>query len=328
MNIPAQSGQGPAANTDYQSLYSARSGKSTFEQTLAQVQSTSFSLTTAEGDRVTLSGLSQNYQYTQAVGWFSPASSGVNYTSSATSADAMGISVQGDLNEQELADITRLVGELTSIASTFFSGDQQGAITKAMDFGQMSMGSISSLAASFSRQTVSQTQLTSHQPLPAMADLNDLKLKDLYAKLGTEQSGEPDYATVLEARWQQILKALDEMKAKEMDGLFAQRMEPKPVAVAEVKAEPPSLPSVPTEKHLARQMVSHMEQLLSDHPKLTPFAKALATTAMDTAARQTDQGLTDTASALSELKTAFLNQLHQWFLPPELPTASTPLTEV
>ena len=328
MNIPAQSSQGPAASTDYQSLYSARSGKSTFEQTLAQTQSTSFSLTTAEGDRVTLSDLSQNYQYTQAIGWFSPASSGVNYSSSSTSVKAMGISVQGDLNEQELADITRLVTGLTSIASAFFSGDHETAMTKAMDFGEVSMGSVSSLSASFSRQTVTQTQLTSQQPLPAMADLNDQQLKDLYDKLITEQSKEPDYATVLEARWQQILKALDEMKAQEMDGLFARRMEPKPVPVAEVKAEPPPLPSTPPEERAARQMVSHMEQLLTDHPKLTPFAKALATTAMETAARQTEQGLPDTARALGDLKNAFLNQLHQWFLPPERPTTSAPLTAV
>ena len=321
MNIPAQSGQGPTANTDYQSLYSARSGKSTFEQALAQAQSTSFSLTTAEGDQVTLSGLSQNYQYTQAVGWFNPTSSGVNYSTSSTSAKALGISVQGDLNEQELTDIARLVSELTSIASTFFSGDQQGAITKAMAFAQMSMGSVSSLSASFSSQTVTQTRLTSNSPLPTMADPNDLKLKDLYQNPGTDKNGGPDYATVLEARWQQILKTLDEMKAKEMDGLFARRMEPKQVPVAALKAEPPALPSVPPEERAARQMLPHMEQLLTDHPKLTPFAKALATTAMEKAARQTDQGLPDTARALGDLKNAFLNQLHQWFLPPEPPTA-------
>jgi len=328
MNIPAQSAQGPATSTDYQSLYSARSGKSTFEQTLAQVQSTSFSLTTAEGDQVTLSGLSQNYQYTQAIGWFNPASSGVNYASSSTSAEAMGISVQGDLNEQELADITRVVGELTSIASSFFSGDQQGAITRAMDFGDMSMGSISSLSATFSRQTVTQTRLTSHSPLPAMKDLSDLKLQDIYDKLGTGQSGEPDYATVLEARWQQILKALDEMKAKEMDGLFARRMDPKPLPVTGMDAEPPVLSAVLPEERAARQMVSHMEQLLTDHPQLTPFAKALGTTAMDTAARQPEQGLPDTAKALGNLKTAFLNQLHQWFLPSESPATSEPATAV
>ncbi|MFA6499223.1 MAG: hypothetical protein WC256_12905 [Desulfurivibrionaceae bacterium] len=340
MKIPTQSVQGPAASTDYQSLYSVRSGKSTFEQTLAQTQSSSFSLTTAEGDTVTLSGLSQNYQYTQTVGWFSPASSGVNYSSSSTSAEAMGISVQGDLNEQELADITRVVGELASIASVFFSGDQEGAITRAMDFGEMSMGSVSSLAASFSRQTVTQTRLASHSSLPTMADLKDLKLKDLYDKLGTDQSGEPDYATVLDARWQQILKALDEMKAKELDGLFARRMEPKPVptqalpARAEAQqplandpplAEPTDL-ALPTEARVAQQMLAHLEELLGNHPKLTPFAGPLATTSMERAAKRTDQAQPDTAKAFGTLQNAFRNQLHQWFFPPELPAATRPLT--
>ncbi len=344
MNIPTNSTQGPTASTDYQSLYSARSGKSTFEQTLAQVQSTSFSLTTAEGDQVTLSGLSQNYQYTQAIGWFNPASSGVNYASSSTSAEAMGISVQGDLSEQELADITRLVTELTSIASAFFSGDQEGAMNRAMDFGQISMGSVSSLAASFSRQTVTQTRLASHSPLPAMEDLKDLKLKDLYDTLGTEQSGEPDYATVLEARWQQILKALDEMKAQEMDGLFARRMEPKPIpaqalpAAAEAQqplandppfvtrtAEPTNL-GLPTEEQVAQQMLAHLEELLVNHPKLTPFAGPLATTAMERAASRPEQVQPDTAKTFGALQNAFRNQLHQWLFPPDLPAATRPLT--
>ena len=343
MNIPTNSSQGPAASSDYQSLYSARTGKSTFEQTLAQTQSTSFSLTTAEGDQVTLSGLSQNYQYTQAIGWVNPASSGGNYASSSTSAEAMGISVQGDLNEQELADITRLVSELTSIASTFFSGDQEGAITRAMDFGEMSMGSVSSLAASFSRQTVTQTRLTGHSPLPAMEDLNDLKLKDLYDTLGTDTNGAPDYATVLEARWQQIIKALDEMKAKEMDGLFARRMEPEPVpaqalpARAEEQqplandpppAEPMALP-LPTEERVAQQMLAHLEELLVNHPKLSPFAGPLATTAMERAASRPEQTHPDTAKAFSALQNAFRNQLHQWFLPTtELPATARPLTTI
>jgi hypothetical protein len=321
MNIPTNSIQGPAASTDYQSLYSARSGKATFEQTLAQTQSSSFSLTTAEGDQVTLSGLSRNYQYTQAVGWFNPASSGVNYASSATSAEAMGISVQGDLNAQELADITRLVGELTSIASTFFSGGHEEALTRAMGFGEMSMGSVSSFAASFSRQTVTQTRIASYQPLPATADLSDPNLKELYDTL-TGAGEERDYAKMLEARWQQILKALDEMKANELDGLFARRMEPTPVPVEAVAPAP----SGPPEERAAQQMLSRMEQLLTDHPKLTPFAKALATTAMEKAARQTEQPLPDTAKALGELTNGFLNQLHQRFLPSELPAASTPLT--
>ncbi len=329
MNIPTNSIQGPAASTDYQSLYSARSGKSTFEQTLAQTQSSSFSLTTAEGDQVTLSGLSRNYQYTQAVSWFNPASSGVNYASSSTSAEAMGISVQGDLNAQELADITRLVGELTSIASTFFSGDHEEALTRAMGFGEMSMGSVSSFAASFSRQTVTQTRIASYQPLPATADLSDPNLKELYDTLtGAEE--ERDYAEMLEARWQQILKALDEMKANELDGLFARRMEPTPVPVEALNAEAVEAAAAPSsgppEERAAQQMLSRMEQLLTDHPKLTPFAKALATTAMEKAARQTGQSLPDTAKALGELKNGFLNQLHQRFLPPEPPAASTPLT--
>lgn len=340
MNIPNQFGQGSAASTDYQSLYAAPSAKATFAQTLAETQSSWLSLTTAEGDRVTLSDLSMSYQQTQGVGWFSPTSSGMNVSSSSMTAEAMGLSVQGDLNAQELADITRLVGELTSIASTFFSGDFDNAMTKAMDFGNLGLGSVSSLAASFSSQTVSQTRITSQSSLPAMADL-----KDLYQQLETDRPEALDYAALLEARWQQILKALDERKKEELDGLFARRMEPQPVLSAEAvtpASQPPAsdpppvlqeakssdLPSVPAPERAAGQMLAHLEQLFSNHPKLTPFAKALTTTAMEKAASRADHAQPDTAKAFSSLQNAFRNRLQQWFLPPELPAAAKPLTAV
>ena len=345
MNIPNQFGPGPAASTDYQSLYAAPSAKSTFAQTLAQTQSSWLSRTTAEGDLVTLSDLSLSYQQTEGVGWFTPASSGMNVSSTSATAEAMGFSVQGDLNAQELADITRLVGELTSIASAFFSGDYEGAMTKAMDFGDLGMGSVSSLAASFSSQTVSQTRITSHSPLPAMADLNDLNLKDFYQTLGTDRTEQLDYAALLEARWQQILKALDEMKAEELDGLFARRQEPQglnagavaPVFPEEQTTAASTLPAVnretdpadlaiPAPERAARQMLTRMEQLFSEHPKITPFAKALADTAMEKAARRADHALPDPAKAFGALQNAFRNQLHQWFLPPELPPPAGPLT--
>ena len=322
MNIPSQSGQGPAASTDYQSLYAAPSAKSTFAQTLAQTQSSSFSLTTAEGDRVTLSSLSQNYQYTQAVGWYSPTSSQVNYSSNSTSAEAMGITVQGDLNAQELADITRLVSELTSIASVFFSGDQEGAIARAMAFGGMSMGSITSLAASFSNHTVSQTTITSHSTLPAMADL-----KDLYQQLEANSADQLDYVELLEARWKQILKALDEMKEKELDGLFARREQSQSMPVTGGNSESPDLQSLVPVERAARQMLDRMEEFLGNHPKLSPFAGPLAATAMEKAARREDQPQASIAGELSALQNAFRNQLGQWFLPAQPPKMTEPLTE-
>ncbi|HIJ89353.1 MAG: hypothetical protein OEV89_00655 [Desulfobulbaceae bacterium] len=345
MNIPTQFGQGPAPCTDYQSLHGARTGKSSFAQTIAQTQSSCLSLTTAEGDQVTLSNLSQSYQYTQGVGWFSPTSSEVNLAGSSTTAEAMGLSVQGDLNEQELADINKLVGELTSIASAFFSGDHESAMTKAMDFGNLSLGSVSSLSASFSRQTVTQTRITSHPPLPAMTDRNDLNLQDLYEKLGRDSSEQLDYAELLKTRWQQILKSLDEMKDKDLDGLFARRMEPQPMPSQELPAEvvgelqapasdpAPAIreakttdPTVPAEERAARQMLAHMEQLLSNHPKLSPFAGPLASRAMEKAASRSEQDRPETARAFGALRDAFRNQLYQWFLPPQMPTGTEPLT--
>lgn len=343
MNIPTPSSQGAAA-TDYQSLYAApRAGKSTFAQTIAQTQSSWLSLTTAEGDLVTLSDLSLSYQQTQGVGWFTPASSGVKSTGSATTAEAMGLSVQGDLNAQELADVTRLVSELTSIASAFFSGDYQSAMTEAMDFGDLGMGSVSSLAASFSSHTVTQTRLTSHHTLPAMADLSGLSLQDLYQALGAAQAEKMDYAELLEARWQQMLKALDAVQEKELEEIppveAGQALPAEPLSPSSPPAPEQQPPPVrqeaadataflPAEERAARQMVTQLEELFAKHPKLTPFAKALAGTAMEKAAARTEQTRPDTAKAFGALQNAFRHRLHQWFLPPEAPVAAKPLTAV
>lgn len=345
MNIPTQFGQGLAAATDYyQSLYAAPSAKSTFAQTIAQTQSSWLSLTTAEGDLVTLSDLGLSYQQTQGVGWFSPISSGVNLSGSSISAEAMGLSVQGDLNAQELADITRLVGELTSVASAFFSGDYEEAMSQAMDFGDL--GSVSSLAASFSSQTVSQTRITSHSTLPAMADLAGLNLQDLYQALDAGRSEEMDYAKLLEARWQQMLAALDAMQEEELggltepqpavaEGLAAEAVAPPaPVAEQPSASEPAPVKeeaepvAVPAAERAAGQMMAQLEQLFAKHPKLTPFAKALAGTAMEKAAGRSEHPRPDTAKAFSALQNAFRHRLRQWFLPAAAPAAAKPLTEV
>ncbi|MDG4475473.1 hypothetical protein [Thiovibrio frasassiensis] len=338
MNIPTQSAQGAAASTDYQSLYGARSEKNTFEQTFAETLSSSLALTTAEGDLVTLSGLSQSYQQTQGASWFSPASSGIHVASSAMTAEAMGFSVQGDLNAQELGDITRLVGELTSIASTFFSGDHEGAMTRAMEFGNLGLGSISSLSASFSRQTVTQTRISSYSSLPAMTEDNAPQGKDLSKNQKIDQSKALDYAQLLEARWQQILKALDENKEHTLDGILTRRTPPQPEPNTSVIAnenhghssaekQQGGVPaSVSASEQAGHQMLGRMQELLRNHPKLTPLANSLASTAMEKAAARSPQPHPVIARAFGELQNTFRNQLQQWLFAPEVPTATTPLT--
>ena len=351
MSIPINSGQGPTVSTDYQSPYGPRTSKTSFAQTIAQAQSSSLTLTTAEGDRVTLSDISRSYQSTQFFGWSDPTSSGMRLASSSSSVEAMGLTVQGDLNEQELADITRLVGEMTAIASDFFAGDHESAIGKAMDFGGFDMGSVSSLAASFSRQTVTHTQITSQQSQSVAADLpklNGQNLKDIYGKPGMDFDEEEDRVALMQGRWEQILKALDEMKRQELEDLFARRPEQQPVPnkvlPAEVsgelqaptsdsipvnrEAEGPDEQAVPAEDRAARQMMAHMEQLLNKHPKLAPFADRLATTAMEKAASQTEHDRSDIARAFGTLREAFRNQLHQRYSPPEELPNTEPLTEV
>ncbi|RMF88606.1 MAG: hypothetical protein D6736_10070 [Nitrospinota bacterium] len=98
--------------------------------------STEIALTTAEGDRVTLSAtsLSQaayaSYDYRgrlqgEAVDLHAE-------TVQLSSQSGITITVEGDLSEEELADIHRLINTVEGIAREFFSGDQEGALRQAL----------------------------------------------------------------------------------------------------------------------------------------------------------------------------------------------------
>lgn len=92
-------------------------------------------LVTSEGDRVTLSAQAQMaYRFGQFElnvvsdqGMLSMAGSGLDYMQMS----GFEIQVQGDLNEQELADIQQLLGAFKKSINEFLDGDLAGAISAA-----------------------------------------------------------------------------------------------------------------------------------------------------------------------------------------------------
>jgi hypothetical protein len=140
---------------------------------------TSLTIKTREGDIVTLS--SNSFSQLDA---FEYNSRGEIQTDSAnarasqhtreitlTTGEQFSFSVQGDLNEQELADIEAIVKGVDSIAAEVAEGDMDEAFEKAMSMGNYS--SVSMYSAEISHQqsySVSEeTRSTSYGPLSGSA---------------------------------------------------------------------------------------------------------------------------------------------------------------
>lgn len=116
---------------------SRSSSASLFEA--AQAQSTDLEITTAEGDRVTLSygqetslSLSSYENFARNGNGFSRES---GESLSFESSFGFSFSVEGDLSEKELEDIGSLVNDLDSVMGRMLTGDMDGALEEALGVG-------------------------------------------------------------------------------------------------------------------------------------------------------------------------------------------------
>lgn len=272
-----------------------RTGQETFQHISASSQTAHLSLRTAEGDIVTFSGLLENYQAMESKSIFSPTSSRQGMTALLQNQESMAVSVQGDLNDEELADILRLVNDLTAIAASFFAGDHETAMTAAMNLGEM--GSVSRLSATFTRQVSMETRLTGAHPLPASLEkYSDALRRQLPLVANGEGHGAPNYGEVLRTRWQQILAVLE----------------------TAANTAPAQQSPAASGQETARKMMERMEQTLGQHPGLSPFAGPLATQSLTRAASAARPGENhpDMARAFNALQDEFSRQLRQWLTGP------------
>ncbi len=136
--------QAPARSPAPVSPDTSSRAASTSRFTAAASQSTnaSLSLTTAEGDRVVLSLASSS---TAAV-----AADGVDYASILTQRSEVKIQVEGNLNQQELADIQKLAEIVSGAATDALKGDAGGAARQLTQANGLE--SIQNFAFSLSRQ--------------------------------------------------------------------------------------------------------------------------------------------------------------------------------
>jgi len=270
-------------------------GYESYSEAMSQRNEANISFTTAEGDVVTISNYHEQSYSLAAEKWASPLQQGMNFTASSLSVDAFSLSVQGDLNEEELADIQNLMADLTSIAEHFFSGNLGKAMDEALNIGDM--GSITQLSASFSYNAnwVASSQITDYHPVPASEELGD-PLADIFAELpeivDEAHTDEMKYAEMLQAQWKQIKEFLEAKKAE-----YVPASDPLPVQEDE---------NVP----VARQMMNRVRQTVAKHPRLAPFGLSLVHEAINNKSESMQHPAL--FSQKNMLKDNFLQEFTDW----------------
>jgi len=252
----------------------------------SQSEEVSISLTTREGDQISIrqSAMSEhlNAQHKK------DASLQTLDTRLATA--GMSLSLQGDLNDQELADLSALLGDLSVIADDFFSGNLTKAMTGAMNINDM--GTISTLEATFSRTSVLANYLEVPHPLPSFNDQQHAPL--LNEVMGQAADAKtPSMLDSLTAQWQQFLDALTEQ------GTLPSRQQPPPPDTSAAMA--------------GRQMFDRSQQTMNAHPRLTPLLPSVAELALDRVMRQFDQGV-EARQLAKDVSRHFNKEFNDWLL--------------
>jgi hypothetical protein len=250
-----------------------------------QAKTGDISITTDEGDVVTFSQSSLAAFKMESESFNSPLATGMNFTATSILSENMSFSVEGDLNEQELADIANLYDSLATIADDFFNGEYGKAMVGAMSIGDL--GSLSSLNASFTQTQISSTQITTNHVLPANSTGFADALKEMDLPEPQDAVSEQDSLT---ARWQQISNFLDEQKEMREDQVREEQQQAK---------QP-------------RRMMDEMASTLEKHPRLSPFAIPLADKAIQEASDRSDINPLQNLNQKQFLKNDFLKQFQDW----------------
>lgn len=260
----------------------------TNEQYRSQSQEINITLTTKEGDRITISQGATAARHsitTQGKG-------GMRALTESVMAAGMSMQLQGDLNPQEINDLIGVFQDLSGIATNFFSGNLDQAVKGAANIGDM--GSISELNATFSRTSVLAERLQGAHPLPSLFDIpKDQLLPEPTPPAPQETNGGPVLSAALPALWQQFI-----------DELINLDTPPPP---------PPADPLPQAAPQTGDQLLARSRETMNDHPRLTPLMPSLASLAIDQASRQFAQGQPLNQMA-KELNDSFRNAFNNWVL--------------
>jgi archaellum component FlaC len=145
----------------------------------------SFELTTQEGDKITIKAASSEGLAVEAgrAGRGNNSVSALN--ASYSSSQSFSLSIEGDLNEEELGAINDLLGRVNDLASQFFEGNLDEAFDQAMNMGYDAeqIGSFSLNLAQAEIQQVTQAYQT-FEPSRASGSSDPQQLADQLLPLG------------------------------------------------------------------------------------------------------------------------------------------------
>lgn len=252
----------------------------------ARSEEVTISLTTREGDQISIrqSAMSEHINAQHKKDTTLPA------LDMRLASAGMSLSIQGDLSDQELADLSTLLGDLSVIADDFFNGNLTKAMTGAMNINDM--GTISTLEATFSRTSVLANYLEVPHPLPSFNDQqHDPLLNEVMGRAADPKT--PPMLDSLTAQWQQFLDALTEQD------VLPSRQPPPPSDISTAMT--------------GRQMFERSQQTMSSHPRLTPLLPSVAELALNRVMRQFDQGL-EASQLAKDVSRHFNREFNDWLL--------------
>lgn len=252
---------------------------SSFKQIASARQQAHISLTTREGDQVTISSQNDITREMAMRQNISPGRHLQEFTLAVLETGSYNVTVQGDLSDAELADINRLLHDLTAIAGDFFGGRTEAALTSALGLGDM--GSLAELSATFMRQITVASRFDSRALLPAHD--TDSTLPGF-----PSAPNEISRQELLQAQWQQIMAYLEEHGEERRSG----DQQEKHGAMAPV----------------AERMLEKVKATMTSHPRLTPLSAALGRQAIEAATPPTASDRRET------LWPEYLQQLNDWLL--------------
>ncbi len=276
----------------------AYSRDSDYSRLLAQKQNAVINITTDEGDKISINTSLASRRRTR----LRENNNGLELLTSKLSISRQSIQVQGDLNPAELADLGRLLDDLSSIADDFFKGDMKKAVSGALNLGDM--GSLSKVEASFTSTTTTASRLAYH-PIPGQAAGFSNLLAGHKTETGQDQLG-ASLSDILRAQWQQLAGYLDERAAD--------------IGNSQDSRQPPARPAAQRtsqNRHAGsdpgQTMMARAREIMNRLPRLTPLVPAVGDLAINKAAARHDNGLIPPA-LISGIRNNFHDAFRSWML--------------
>ena len=262
-----------------------------YQHASTETKRADITILTDEGDVISLSAASAQALALSAEKSSSPGMSKESFVVSHLILDKFQVSVQGDLNEEELADIKNLMDDLTMIADDFFHGRMEEAVEHALNIGDM--GSLARLSATFSHTAVVSSRLTEFHSMPTADSDAISRFDDL--KKAAENSDAMQYATLLKAQWEQIKEFLGSTLES-----TAKPQKSNPVTR---QHEPPA----------AERMMDRIRKTVAKHPGMSPFILPLANRVIDESMLNSENP--GAGRMKHALWTDFLKSYDQWLIP-------------